>query len=58
MNKKQKLKIIGYFVLIILILNLVVFGIGWINWMVFWGVIALGALFVYKGLPKLKEILK
>jgi hypothetical protein len=58
MKKEQKLKLIGYFVLIILIINLIVFGMGLINWMVFWGIIALGALFVYKGLPKLKEIIK
>ena len=58
MNQKQKLKFLGYFVLIILILNMILFALQIINWMVFWGIIALGALFVYKGLPKLKEIIK
>jgi hypothetical protein len=55
MNNRQKIKFTGYFVLIILILNLVLFAMRIINWIVFWAVIGLGALFVYKGLPILKS---
>ncbi len=55
MKKEFKLKLIGYFVLGIMILNLVLFGFGWINWIAFWGIIIVGAIFVYKVLPWLKE---
>ncbi len=55
MNNQQKLKLTGYFVLAILIANLILFALQLINWMTFWGVIILGFLFVWKGLPKLKE---
>jgi hypothetical protein len=51
-----RLKKIGYFVLAILILNMVFYAMQLINGIVFWGVILLGAIFVYKVLPKLKEI--
>ena len=54
MNKK-KLKITGYFVLAILLLNIILFAFTIIHWMVFWTVIVLGAIFVYKVLPKLKK---
>ena len=56
MNKPQKLKLWGYFILLILILNLVMFAFTIINWIVFWGVIIIGAIFVYKVLPKLKKM--
>ncbi|MBS3123732.1 hypothetical protein J4437_03780 [Candidatus Woesearchaeota archaeon] len=54
MNSKH-LKIIGYVVLAILVLNMILFGMGLVNGLVFWLVIALGAIFVYFGLPKMKE---
>ena len=53
--KKEQLKITGYVVLAILVLNMIIFALGWINDIVFWVIIALGALFVYKGLPMLKK---
>jgi hypothetical protein len=55
MNDKQKIKLTGYFVLTILIANLILFAMRLINWIFFWAVIGLGALFVYKGLPLLKS---
>ena len=58
MNNQQKLKVIGFSVLIILVLNLVLFAMRLINVFIFWGVIILGALFVYKGLPALRKKLK
>ena len=55
MKKKQNLKLIGYGVLAILILNLLLFALQVINWILFWGIIILGALFVYKVLPKMRK---
>jgi len=51
---KQHLKYIGYGVLGILVLNMIGFALQIINTILFWVIIALGALFVYKGLPKLR----
>jgi len=53
--RKQQLKWIGYIVLIILILNMILFALGIVNWIVFWGIIIAGAIFVYKVLPRMKE---
>ncbi|MBI2151394.1 hypothetical protein HYU21_01560 [Candidatus Woesearchaeota archaeon] len=53
MNAKN-LKIIGYVVLAILVLNMILFGMGLINWIIFWLVIASGAVLVYWGLPKMR----
>ena len=55
MDKKQKLKFIGYGVFAILVLNLVLFAMQMITQMMFWIVIVVGAWFVYYGLPKLKK---
>ena len=54
MNKQQRLKLIGYFVLAVLIANLVLFAFQLVNWIFFWSVIILGAIFAYKIVPKLK----
>ncbi|MBT4935408.1 hypothetical protein HOL21_03625 [Candidatus Woesearchaeota archaeon] len=54
MNKKQ-LRILGISVLIILVLNIFLFGFGLIHWKVFWIIIGAGALFVYKVLPKMRK---
>jgi|GEM_PF-1960331 4-hydroxybenzoate polyprenyltransferase len=58
MDNKQKLKLIGYVVLAVLIANLILYALQLVNWIFFWGVIILGALFVYKILPKLREKFK
>ncbi|HLD73245.1 MAG TPA: hypothetical protein VJA23_06720 [Candidatus Nanoarchaeia archaeon] len=55
MKSKNSLKIIGYFILFILILNLILFAFRIIGWIVFWLVILSGALFVYVLLPRLKK---
>ena len=54
MNEKQ-LKIIGMVVLVIMILNMIIFALGIIGDMIFWGVIIVGAVFAYWVLPKLKK---
>lgn len=53
MNPLQ-LKLIGYFVLLILILNLVLFAFTFTNWIIFWAVLLLGFIFVWKILPWVK----
>ena len=53
--KPAHLKLIGYAVLVVLILNIVLFAFVMINWVVFWTIIAVCAVFVYKVLPKLKK---
>jgi len=55
MDTAQKLKAIGYFMIFILILNLILFSFRLINWMVFWAVIIIGALFVVVVLPRVKK---
>jgi hypothetical protein len=54
-NNKNRLKLIGYVVLAVLIANLLLYAFQVVNWIFFWGVIILGAIFVYKVLPKLRE---
>lgn len=56
MNKEVKLKIVGFFVLAIMVLNLILFAFRIIDWIVFLAVLALGFLFVKKGLPWLKNV--
>ena len=55
MDTAQKLKAVGYFMIFILILNLILFSFRLINWMVFWAVIIIGALFVVVVLPRVKK---
>ena len=55
MDNKNRLKLIGYVVLAVLIANLILYALQWVNWIFFWGVIILGAVFVYKVLPRLRE---
>ena len=58
MNKAQKLKAIGYVVLVILVLNMILFAMQLVSTLMFWIVIALGTLFVWKGLPLIRERMK
>ena len=58
MDKAQKLKLIGYVVLVILVANMILFAMQLVSALMFWVVIALGALFVWKGLPLLRERMK
>ena len=55
MKKEDLLKTIGFGVLLILIINLVLFALRIISTIIFWIVIILAAIFVYKLLPKLKK---
>ncbi|MBT5740097.1 hypothetical protein HOI26_03270 [Candidatus Woesearchaeota archaeon] len=56
--KASTLKLIGYVVLLLVILNLILFAFVVTNWIVFWIVIAIAFIFVKWGLPKLKEKVK
>ena len=51
---KKQLRILGYAVMAILILNLIVFALGLIGDILFWVIIVFGALFAYKVVPKMK----
>ena len=53
--KPKQLKILGIVVFVILFANLILFAMGFYSDVIFWVIIGLGALFVYKVLPKLKE---
>ena len=55
MDNQKRLKLIGYLVLIVLIANMLLYAFQLVSWIFFWGIIVLGAIFIYKILPKLKE---
>ena len=55
MKPTTKLKIIGTFFGIILILNMILAAMMLINWMVFWGVLIVVAAISYWGIPWLKR---
>jgi hypothetical protein len=48
-------KEITYLILVVLIANMVLFALGKIGAFLFWALIAIGALYAYKVLPKLKS---
>jgi len=52
---KKPLKVLGYVILFILLLNLLLFAFRVISGLLFWGVIVVGAVFVYLILPKMKK---
>jgi 4-hydroxybenzoate polyprenyltransferase len=56
MDNKKRLKLVGYFGGFILIATLLLFVFQIVNAIFFWSVMILGALFVYKILPKLKKM--
>ena len=58
MNNQLRLKLVGYFILAILLLNLVLFAFRIIGTITFWGIIIFGAVFVWKVLPWLKKRLR
>ena len=58
MNNALRLKLVGFFIFFILILNLVLFAFRIIGTITFWGIILFGFLFVWKVLPWLKEKFK
>jgi hypothetical protein len=55
MVSKNVLKVIGIVSILIMVLNLVLFILGKINGLVFWGVIVAGAVFAFIALPKMKK---
>lgn len=55
MRKEVRLKLVGGFVLVIMVLNLILFAFRVIDWIVFLIILALGFLFAKKVLPWLKE---
>jgi len=52
MNMK---KLISLFLILILVIVMVLFVIGLITWIIFWGVLILGAIYAYKVLPRMKK---
>jgi len=48
-------KLLAILSLLILILNLVLMVLGYLDALVFWGVLIVVALFAYKGLPRIKK---
>lgn len=55
MVPKTILKVVGIISILIMVLNLVLFILGKINGLVFFGVIIIGALFAFVVLPKMKK---
>lgn len=55
MNSKQ-LKVLGYVVIGLMVLNLVLFAFTVINWVMFLVILALGYVFVKWGLPRLRKV--
>jgi len=51
----KNIKLLGYAALAVMILNLVLFASRKISGLIFWVVIALGALFAYKILPRIRQ---
>ncbi|MBT4650982.1 hypothetical protein HOC13_00480 [Candidatus Woesearchaeota archaeon] len=58
MNNEQKLKLVGFLVIFIVVVNLILFVFTIINWTVFLVVLGAGYAFNKWGLPKLKEGMK
>ena len=55
MNSNQRLKLIGYFMIAVMVLNVILFSFRIINVAVFWAVIIIGFIFVWKVIPILKK---
>lgn len=51
----DKLKLLGYVFVFILILNVVLFAFTVTNWIVFWSVLGVGILLVYVVIPRMKK---
>ena len=54
--KPKLLKGIGFFIFILLVINVILFALGKISPTIFWAVIVFGALFTYVILPRLKKL--
>jgi hypothetical protein len=48
-------KLISAFFILILIVAVVFFALSIISWIVFWGILILGAIYAYKVLPRLRK---
>ena len=55
MEKKHLLKLTGYSLVAILILNMILFALRIISGLVFWIIIVVGAVIAYWVLPRLKN---
>ncbi len=53
MNKSDWVKMLGVGVALLLVVNVVMFALRVISWLLFWGVIILGAIVAYKVIPTL-----
>ncbi|MEK6939191.1 MAG: hypothetical protein AABX31_00535 [Nanoarchaeota archaeon] len=55
MKPEKFLKVIGIGVILLLIANMVLFALGKIDWLVFWGIIIVGAVLAFVVVPKMKK---
>ena len=51
----KNLKVIGYVLIVIMVMNIILFSFRIIGWQIFLVILAGGVLFVYVILPKLKK---
>lgn len=56
MHRSTALKILAGTLIVWLIINLVLFGLGRISSALFWATIAVFALIAYKGIPMLRKV--
>ena len=57
-RSKMKIKILSIFLIIAMVSSLVLFVLGKINPLVFWGIAIIIALIAYKGIPWLQKRVK
>lgn len=51
----NNIKLVGYVVIAVMILNLVMFAFGLVNVYLFWTIIICGAIFAWKVVPRMKK---
>ena len=55
MNKETFLRILGIGGILLLVLNMILFALGKISGLVFWGIIIFGAVLAFVVVPKMKK---
>ena len=55
MNKETFLRILGIGGILLLVLNMILFALGKINGLIFWGIIIFGAVLAFVVVPKMKK---
>jgi hypothetical protein len=54
--KNSTLRILVFLAVAVLVINIILFALKMVNYIVFWALIVAGAVFAYKVLPKMKKI--